>query len=48
MEFPFTRLRRTRKHQAVRNLFAENHLSVSDMVYPIFVTEGKGVKDENK
>jgi len=35
-----------RKNQAVRNLVRETSLSVTDFIVPIFVTEGKNVKEE--
>ncbi len=38
--FPDVRLRRLRKTQAVRELFQETHLSVRDLIAPIFVEEG--------
>ncbi|KAA2316971.1 porphobilinogen synthase [Pseudooceanicola sediminis] len=38
--FPATRLRRTRKSAAIRDLVQENTLGVSDMIWPVFVCEG--------
>ena len=38
--FPIVRLRRLRKSAAVRTLFQETHLSVTDLICPIFVEEG--------
>jgi porphobilinogen synthase len=38
--FPIVRLRRLRKSAAVRNLFQETQLSVTDLICPIFVEEG--------
>jgi porphobilinogen synthase len=38
--FPIVRLRRLRKSAAVRTLFQETKLSVTDLIYPIFVEEG--------
>jgi len=35
-----------RKSQSVRNLVRETSLSVNDFIVPIFVTEGKNVKEE--
>ncbi|PZN92156.1 MAG: porphobilinogen synthase [Alphaproteobacteria bacterium] len=43
--FPATRLRRTRSAPWSRALHAENTLSPADLIWPIFVTEGKGVTD---
>jgi porphobilinogen synthase len=39
--FPATRLRRTRRTAALRRLVAETELSVSDLVWPVFVREGE-------
>ncbi|AJE47253.1 porphobilinogen synthase [Celeribacter indicus] len=39
--FPLTRLRRTRKMEALRGLVRENHLSVADLIWPVFVREGE-------
>ncbi len=39
--YPGVRLRRNRKYNWSRRLVAENNLSVSDLILPIFVTEGK-------
>ena len=38
--FPATRLRRLRRTPALRGLAAENVLSVTDLIWPIFVMEG--------
>src|SRR5215204_7820064 len=38
--FPIVRLRRLRKSPAIRNLLQETHLSVTDLICPIFVQEG--------
>ena len=35
-----------RKSAAIRDLVAETNLSVNDFIVPLFVTEGKGVKEE--
>ena len=43
--FPLTRLRRLRETQALRRMTAESSLSVSDFVYPLFATHGRGVRD---
>jgi len=39
--YPATRLRRNRKAPWARNLVSENQLTVSDLIWPIFVIEGK-------
>ena len=44
--FPVTRLRRLRKNAALREMFRETHLHRSDLIYPVFVVEGDGIKKE--
>ncbi len=44
--FPRTRLRRNRAHGWTRRLVAENSLSVDDLVWPVFVTEGKNIRED--
>ena len=39
--FPSTRMRRNRQFDWSRRLVRENHLSVDDLIWPIFVTENK-------
>ncbi len=39
--FPKTRLRRMRKDDFSRRLMRENHLTVDDLIYPMFVIEGR-------
>ncbi|MFN3234968.1 MAG: porphobilinogen synthase [Gammaproteobacteria bacterium] len=39
--YPKTRMRRMRSHDFSRRLMAENHVTVNDLVYPLFVIEGK-------
>jgi porphobilinogen synthase len=38
--FPGTRMRRNRQHEWSRRLVAENHLTVNDLIWPVFVQEG--------
>lgn len=40
--FPATRMRRNRRAPWARRLVAENSLSVADLIWPVFVVEGKG------
>ena len=40
-QFPHTRMRRNRQHAWTRALVAENHLTVHDLVWPVFVQEGE-------
>ncbi|HAG07917.1 MAG: Delta-aminolevulinic acid dehydratase [Clostridia bacterium 62_21] len=42
--FPRTRMRRLRSSEAVRALVRETELAVTDLIYPVFVTAGEGVK----
>ncbi|HTK38090.1 MAG TPA: porphobilinogen synthase [Pyrinomonadaceae bacterium] len=44
--FPTTRLRRLRKNAALREIFRETHLHKSDLIYPLFVVQGDGLKNE--
>ena len=44
--FPKTRLRRLRKNEAIRDLLQETHLSIKDLVVPLFVQEGINNKIE--
>ncbi|AEA33311.1 porphobilinogen synthase [Hippea maritima] len=48
MKFPITRPRRLRKNQIIRDMVAETTLSIDDFVYPIFVIEGKDIKNPVK
>jgi porphobilinogen synthase len=43
--FPATRLRRTRANAWSRALHRENHLLPSDLIWPLFVTEGSGAHE---
>ncbi len=47
-KYPSLRLRRTRKYNWSRKLVQENNLSCSDLVYPIFLIEGKSRKQPIK
>ncbi len=40
-QFPAIRLRRSRRTAALRRMVAETQLSASDLIYPVFVLEGK-------
>ena len=40
------RPRRLRKNEMIRSMVRENHLSVKDFIYPLFVEEGENVKKE--
>lgn len=43
--FPATRKRRNRQADFSRQLIRENHLSASDLVLPVFITEGNDVRE---
>ena len=40
--FPQLRMRRLRRSESLRALVRETRLDVSDLIYPMFVVEGKG------
>jgi len=40
-QFPFTRMRRMRKGDFSRRLMRETQLTANDLIYPLFVVEGK-------
>ena len=42
LHFPAHRPRRMRRDDWSRRLMQENHLSASDLIYPVFLLEGKG------
>ena len=46
--YPSTRLRRNRKIEWSRRLVQENNLSTNDLIWPIFITDGKKVKEPIK
>ncbi len=44
--FPQLRLRRLRRMESLRALVRENRIDIGDLVYPMFVVEGRGLKQE--
>ena len=46
MSYPRTRLRRLRYNKVIRDLVDDTNLSTKDLIYPIFVCEGKNIKKE--
>lgn len=40
--FPHVRMRRLRRHDWSRRLVEEHHLRVEDLIWPVFIHEGKG------
>ena len=45
MAFPYVRPRRLRKSAPIRNMVREIELGVNDLVYPLFVVPGQGIKN---
>ena len=45
MSFPQNRMRRLRSSPSMRRLVRETHIHVDDLVYPLFVREGEGIKE---
>ena len=43
--FPLGRSRRLRRTPWMRDLVRETHLSVSDLIWPIFIREGEGIRE---
>ncbi|CCQ11201.1 Porphobilinogen synthase [Pseudoalteromonas luteoviolacea B = ATCC 29581] len=43
--FPYTRMRRMRRDDFSRRLMRENHLTVDDLIYPMFVLEGENKRE---
>jgi porphobilinogen synthase len=48
MAFPQNRMRRLRSSSSMRRLVRQRSLTVNDFVYPLFVREGKGLKEPIK
>ena len=44
--FPRTRMRRNRQHDWSRRLISENHLSVDDLIWPVFVIDGNNKTED--
>jgi len=45
-EYPQLRLRRLRRSPALRALVRENRVDAGDLIYPLFIEEGKNIKRE--
>ncbi|TYL46752.1 porphobilinogen synthase [Marinomonas sp. IMCC 4694] len=45
MTFPYTRMRRMRKNDFSRRLMREHHLTVDDLIYPMFILEGESTRE---
>ena len=48
MKYPESRLRRLRYNNKVRELVEDVSISINDLIYPIFICEGRKVKNEIK
>lgn len=46
MGFPTVRMRRLRRNENLRRMVRETSLSLDNLIYPLFVKFGKGVKEE--
>tara|TARA_Y100000746_G_scaffold232110_1_gene247896 strand:+ start:4988 stop:5974 length:987 start_codon:yes stop_codon:yes gene_type:complete len=46
MTFPETRLRRIRYNPIIRDLVSDTNLSVKDLIFPVFVCDGKNIKKQ--
>ena len=46
--FPIYRNRRLRSSKVIRELVSENKISLNDLIVPLFITEGKKIKEEIK
>ena len=44
--FPISRNRRLRQNEAIRSLVRETNISPNDFLVPLFVVEGRGIKEE--
>jgi len=44
MGYPTTRLRRLRANERLRRMVRETRLTADDLIYPVFVTHGRGVR----
>jgi len=45
MSFPVTRMRRLRRDETIRGMVRENRIAREDLVLPLFVVEGSGVRE---
>jgi len=46
MDFPLIRMRRTRRTEALRSLVRETRLQPGQLIYPLFICPGEGVRKE--
>lgn len=45
-QYPEKRMRRARSKEWMRDLVQENHVSVQDLIWPVFVIEGQNVRED--
>jgi len=45
MSFPVTRMRRLRRNETLRGMVRENRLAREDLILPLFVIEGSGIRE---
>ena len=45
MSFPGTRMRRLRRNETLRSMVRENRIMREDLILPLFVVEGSGVRE---
>lgn len=46
MAYPIDRGRRLRRNETIRRMVRETKLSLDDLIYPLFIVEGAGIKKE--
>lgn len=46
MAFPYVRMRRLRQNQILREMVKETRIDLKDLIYPLFVVEGKNIRKE--
>jgi porphobilinogen synthase len=46
MQFPTVRMRRLRSNPAIRRMVRETQLDAGDLIYPLFVVPGAGIREE--
>lgn len=46
MSFPTRRMRRLRRNEGIRRMVRESRLSVDDLIFPLFIVHGQGIKKE--
>ena len=45
MAHPVTRMRRLRRNETIRGMVREHRLAREDLILPLFVVEGSGVRE---